>query len=311
MGGIEKKAELGRLAGEYATPVCLLVGTFVFSIVTAFSKGWEQGIFGSLAATCVSTFIATQVPKISIYILRHQFREFFGKCASENRMTLVYPHFVLSSEVSSLIQNAGIETQRIFQKNHVVSNRVYRVDITDAVAVNDIVGLLQIAVFFNDVVGRSPKILADTIAVQEPTDSLISFGFSSNECTHLFLEQSIKSPFFIKHEPDTTLKYREYIDVELDGGEIKSFRSTSDYEIGIIAKFKPSLETDRDVVWFICGGLGAKGTEGAAYYLAKAWRQIYKRAGSDEFLCVLQVRPSAPKLPRLCFFYPQKKGQNP
>jgi hypothetical protein len=221
-------------------------------------------------------------------------------------MPLVYPHFSLSREAAAILDAAGFDCQSVFQKTVPNPNWKHKVDLADAVAVNDIEALLHVSFCFSDVLGSPPKIIPDSAAVLNTTASFLSFGFSSNDLTHLFLENCEHPPFVIRSESDATVRFKEYIDVLLEDGSMQTFRSAQDQQIGVIAKFKPSFETDSEVVWIICGGLGPEATIGAGYYLAHAWRAIYKQVGDAEFLCLVKVPKNAPTLPRCCFLTPKK-----
>lgn len=59
-------------------------------------------------------------------------------------------------------------------------------------------------------------------------------------------------------------------------------------DVGILFRLKNPYHKDDKL--FICAGLGEWGTSGAAYYLFKNWRNLYKRFGSrTNFILVLQV----------------------
>lgn len=59
-------------------------------------------------------------------------------------------------------------------------------------------------------------------------------------------------------------------------------------DIGILMRLKNPYHNDYNL--FICAGLGEWGTSGAAYYLFKNWRKLYKRFGSKtNFVLALRV----------------------
>ena len=61
------------------------------------------------------------------------------------------------------------------------------------------------------------------------------------------------------------------------------------YDYGIILKIHPKQFLNNS--WFLCSGINEWGTSGAAWYLAKHWKKIYKVAKSGNFALVVKVRP--------------------
>ena len=62
----------------------------------------------------------------------------------------------------------------------------------------------------------------------------------------------------------------------------------SDFDYGLILKIKPKQFPDR--TWFTCAGLGEWGTSGAAWYLAKKWKDIHNFAENSAFAIIVRVK---------------------
>jgi hypothetical protein len=61
------------------------------------------------------------------------------------------------------------------------------------------------------------------------------------------------------------------------------------YDYGIILKIHPAQFPKR--TWIACAGCGEWGTSGAAWFLAKKWREIAKRIEtSEQFVCAIEVK---------------------
>ena len=62
------------------------------------------------------------------------------------------------------------------------------------------------------------------------------------------------------------------------------------YDYGIILKIHPQQFRDR--TWFVCAGLDEWGTSGAAWYLAKKWKELYKFAKNSPFAVIVKGKYS-------------------
>lgn len=59
-------------------------------------------------------------------------------------------------------------------------------------------------------------------------------------------------------------------------------------EYGIILKIHPTQFLER--TWIACAGMGETGTSGAAWFLARRWKELEKRAGgADRFFALIAV----------------------
>jgi hypothetical protein len=59
-------------------------------------------------------------------------------------------------------------------------------------------------------------------------------------------------------------------------------------EYGIILKIHPTQFPER--TWIACAGMGETGTSGAAWFLARKWKELEKRAdGAGRFFALIAV----------------------
>jgi hypothetical protein len=135
-------------------------------------------------------------------------------------------------------------------------------------------------------------LLVDSEVVAQCDRSFISFGLSSNDCTHLYIHEAAKP--LIKIVDDE--RGSEFI--RLQNG--REYRSNDQRQYGIILRYSPNPVEHRERRWFICAGLGPVATTGAAWYLAHNWRNLAKTvAGTSDFVAVIWVGPYTDRVPHL------------
>jgi hypothetical protein len=219
---------------------------------------------------------------------RRKFRKLFGNDAPENNYTFVYPDFVVAEEVRNAAFHARIDEQRLFAKSVSLFGNIHRVDIPQVVAMNDIQSLLEVAIAFADVTGQPPPICNDAAAVRDPKRSFISFGFSSNECTLMYLSEH-RHPMFRLHQAPPGMRYGDSITVSDRQGRKERYVSNEHREIGIVMRYKPTFAGCDGIQWWFCAGLGATATIGAGYWLANNWKMLADLVGTRNFIAVLSV----------------------
>jgi pantothenate kinase len=199
-------------------------------------------------------------------------------------MYLVYPDFALSPEVTALIRD--VNPQLVYQKAGSAFDQTHLVDVPRIVADNDLRALAYVAALLGSVCGVSPPIRNDGEAVKHPLDSFVSFGLSSNDCTHMYLQRSDDPCFRIL--PDEMGS--EFLEVRDKEGHWKPARSAErGYYYGLIVKFRPDPEEAPEQCCFLCAGLGPNGTSGAAWFLANRWRRLHKQVGKNAFTALVRV----------------------
>jgi hypothetical protein len=129
------------------------------------------------------------------------------------------------------------------------------------------------------------ELVGDDQAISMSGNSFISFGFSSNDMTFLYLNTD-PSPIF---SINTDNESREFINVKEKNGQDRKFISDNEKQIGIIVKYRPDPKNAPDWVWIICAGLGAVGTPAAAWHLASNWRRYANKYGNKDFIVVIET----------------------
>src|SRR5579864_5579586 len=193
--------------------IVLLVTFFALSFST--SQLVVQGVLAGVASSFMFSLVTYYFDVFVQFMDRRRFQQFFGRMAVSNKLYLVYPTFVLSSEAADALK--PLHTQFIFQKSSPKFSRTYRVDVPHAVAENDLRSLIYLVRLFK----KSPLIRDDSEAVVNPRDSFISIGFSSNECTHMYLQHCEKPMFTIVPDAKGS-EYLTYINATGQKTEVKS-----------------------------------------------------------------------------------------
>ncbi len=221
-----------------------------------------------------------------------EFEEFVGPEIARYGAALVYPTFRLTDEVRTAV--AGLNEQLLYEKEQSPFTRMHRIDVPVAAAVNDMRALVYAVDLFQVHLRVSWTLQTDTDAVRDPARSIISFGLSSNDCTHMYLETADSPLFAIV--PDGLGS--EFLRLA-DGSE---YRSTAGEQFGIVVRARPFPDMP-DRVWFLVSGLGPLGTPGAAWYLAMNWCELHRRAGAADFAAVVKVRRYSEKSAQLQHLY--------
>jgi hypothetical protein len=176
----------------------------------------------------------------------------------------------------------------------------HRVDLPRVLASNDMRALLEVSDIFGGNLSKTCMVV-DRNILDSSDRSFMSFGLSSNDCTHLYLDID-PSPLFEIVEND---EGSEYIRIACDGRE---FRSSTDIQYGIILRYAPDLETLPQRRWFLIAGLGPLGTTAAAKYLSKRWEFLSQSVGSgrSDFLAVVSTCAGSDDYPHLEAIYPRR-----
>jgi len=218
---------------------------------------------------------------------------FFGRELVKKSTHLAYPDFVVHDEVLDILSSRN--KQFIFQKpktSPFKKSREHRVDIECAAATNDIQALLYVSSLFESTHGCQNLIYNDAYMVKHCAHSFISFGLSSNDCTHLYLQQSGTRALFNIVPDEHGSEFLRFTD------GTKCMRS-DEQEFGVIVRYTPDPEEPQRR-WFLVAGLGPSGTTGAAWFLSQNWRRLLKKAGSTKDFCaIVTTQTSSDKAARL------------
>jgi hypothetical protein len=264
----------------------------------------------SVFASIVASFIFLLFLETGIYIktslVKRELKKFFGQNVTKDSISLVYPDFVLSREVEDCIKH--IPTQHRFVKDkEFLGNKGYCSDVPRIVAQNDVKALIYVASLFGSIAQQTPKLLVDHEAVQdrEVDRSFVSFGLSSNYCTHMVREHIMDrieeirdnlrenevapNPLFDIYDPDKPKEPEELWIYKKNSVTPEKLVSKGELQYGMVVRYRPYPVDHPNRYWFLVSGLGHIGTTGAAWYLANKWQKLSRIAGSHDFVAVFKV----------------------
>ncbi|MGW4247972.1 hypothetical protein [Nocardia sp. NPDC004722] len=251
-------------------------------VLEAMFPGWTADMLFQEAA---DRPVAAGRPATHLPEADEGFESFLGSEMVRYGATLVYPTFELARASTQALSEAGIPRQHIFGKPDSVFPAKHRIDVPMALAENDVRGLLYVFSVLQRYTSIDVAIESDRDIVAQCNRPFISFGLSSNDCTHMYLEDSRKPLFTIQDDPESGA-YLEFLELQ-DGNR---YSSTDDTNVGIIARVRPNPELHPERNWIYCAGLGPRGTTGASWYLANYWNTLHEKAGTNDFVAVVKVR---------------------
>ena len=217
---------------------------------------------------------------------------FFGHELVHDRTTLVYPNFVMHDAVCATLKK--LNQQMLYQRpaSRFPNLTTHRIDMPRAVAANDIEALLYVADTFESTPACPNVMLVDRAVVDQCDRSFISFGLSSNDCTHLYIHEH--SHPLVTIVPDGNGS--EFLKLR-NGNE---YHSTAERQYGIILRYSPSPDEYPERRWFLCAGLGPVATPGAAWYLSRQWRNLRTHVPNGRnFVAIVSVGPYTDRSPHL------------
>jgi hypothetical protein len=238
-------------------------------------------------ATLVDVLLVAQ----GVLLSRDRMR-FFGAELVHKETTFVYPNFVLHDDVRLIL--SSYNQQLIFQRplSRFTALTVHRIDVPSLVAVNDIQALLYVSSIFDSNMDSPNVMVVDSKILEDCDRSFISFGLSSNDCTHLYLHES-SAPLFQVIEDGAGSEY-----IKLRSGQ--EYRSTDRRQYGVIVRHAPDLHEAPQRRWMLVAGLGPVGTTGAGWFLARHWQALSKRVPPEcDFVAVISVGSYTDRMPRL------------
>jgi hypothetical protein len=276
---MRKLAWLGRR--EWQVVILGLVASAVLLGIVAITKGTPQSLLVNVAASFLFLTVLRASTLGADEIIGFRRTRFFGAELSRGATVLVYPDFVMNDEVPEILssQNQQLLYKRAASKYK--ASRTCRIDLPRAVAANDIQALLYVSSIF-DATSGSPNVMEVDSAVIDKCDcSFISFGLSSNDCTHLYLDEA-KPPLFDIDDKDPCSDW--FVSLR-DNTE---YRSTKEREFGIIVRHAPAPQDAPSRRWFLVAGVGPAGTTSAAWYLSTHWQQLLRSVGPrNNFVAVI------------------------
>lgn len=246
------------------------------------------GVATSFIFVIILDLLVMTQPKI---IARDRVR-FFGSELAQVETTMVYPDFVLHKDVQQALPEHNL--QLLFQRptSKFTGLAVHHIAVPKVVAANDIQALLYVSNIFDSTTDCPNVIVADGLILQDCDRSFISFGLSSNDCTHLYIHESSKPLFVIVEDAQGS----EYL--RLRNG--KEYRSSRLRQYGVILRHAPDPKEHPDRRWMLVAGLGPVATPGAGWYLSRHWRALARQVPADrDFVAVISVGSYTDRAPRL------------
>lgn len=205
-------------------------------------------------------------------MLSWRYRQVFGKDAFEGNIHLVYA----TLNPPKAVDAAGVPVKYIFSKT---GNDASLFSISEAVSVCEVRAVTYLAesVASNT---RSWVALGSAKELGSKLDlSFISLGVTSNDKTMDLLHND--GNLFVDFKDDRFVSKLSGRTIIAPAPESKKI----DY--GMILKIHPTSARERN--WICSGGYGEWGTSGAAWYLARRWRDIRKKFGNKPFVIFVRV----------------------
>lgn len=202
----------------------------------------------------------------------HSFRDVFGEDIINASFYLVYAEFALRDAMEAdgsparfaFIKPGNIRSEFAFSVQRPISSCEVRAIkyLTEAISKET---------------SMAPILSSDLELTDRLDISFAAFGGGSNYKTNDVLTNSGNDLITLSDYGFVTVLSRKSI-----------LNLTRGFDYGLILKIHPSQFNNR--CWFTCAGIGEWGTSGAAWYLAKKWRDIYDFAGNSPFAIIVRVR---------------------
>ncbi|MCT9929134.1 hypothetical protein N5079_02745 [Planotetraspora sp. A-T 1434] len=272
-----------------AVGLAVAVGLFVFSLRV-------DGAFQELVIGIATSFVFAAMLDLLVVsqgrVLNRARIKFFGHELAREQTTLVYPDFVMHEDVRVTLKTHN--QQMLFQRpnSRFQDLTIHRIDIPRTVAANDVQAMLYVADAFESTLSCPNVMVVDSAIIDACNRSFISFGLSSNDCTHLYVHEDPRPLFEIVDDESGS----EFIRLRTG----KEYASTAKRQYGIILRYSPSPEEHRERRWIIVAGLGPVGTTAAGWYLSRHWRSLAaKIPRSSNFVAVVSTGSYTDRVPHL------------
>lgn len=278
----------------------LLIAAVGFYYSTKVGQPYSEVLTGVASSVLFAAGIDLLLA-LQAYGLHRRQQSMFGRELVRDMTTFVYPDFVMAEETATALAEKNKQLLYRRPRSRFADVTTHRIDLPRVVASNDIRALLYVTDVFRSTSAET-EMLVDRTILDSAERSFISFGLSSNDCTHLYLEVDPDPLFTIVDDNAGS----EFLKVGPDGQE---FRSTPDVQYGLLVRYKPETFVAPDRRWFFVAGLGPLGTTAAAKYLQKHWKYLLKVAGPrDDLLAVVSTGRGSEEFPRLEVLY--TRGDN-
>ena len=206
------------------------------------------------------------VQNIRKRLRRRSFRKVFGDVA-EAEYYLIYGSFLSPSR----------ETVYHKQRPQVPRRSSSATNLTTVHSVSATRSVSYLAFEIGSNSETSPRIISDVDADPLMDISFISIGGLTNHKTVDLLDNEENVFLDFGNESIVSKTSREAIVL-----------ADSEVDYGIILKISPFDNPRR--TWICCAGFGEWGTSGAAWWISRNWRTIYRRAKCKPFACITRTR---------------------
>ncbi|MGW9025642.1 hypothetical protein ACWGQ5_15780 [Streptomyces sp. NPDC055722] len=269
----------------------LLLSAALFTLATQLQSPAMDLVVG-VATSFIFAITLDLLTALQGRIVHRDRIRFFGAELVREQTTMVYPDFVMHDDVARVL--AGENQQMLFQRPDSPFRDLapHRIDIPRTVAANDIQALLYVADAFESTTASPNTMVVDSEIIQDCNRSFISFGLSSNDCTHLYTHEAARPLFSIVEDGQGS----EYLRM-VNG---KEYKTTALKQYGLIVRHTPSPEHYPHRRWFLVSGLGPIGTMSAGWYLSRHWRALAAKVPADRnFVAVVSTGPYTDRVPHL------------
>lgn len=141
--------------------------------------------------------------------------------------------------------------------------------------------------------GRSIPIVTDEQALNRWNGTFLTFGSSDSNIKTYDIETLTEQDYY-----QFTFGPQGYRRITANG---RDFDPSPDKDYGIILKLKNPHSSGH--LLFVCAGFGEWGTSGAAYYLLRRWKELYKKFGTKEFFGLIEVSPGSDESARIIYYF--------
>ena len=235
------------------------------------------------------------------YLFHRRQQLMFGRDLVRGGALFAYPDFIMNEDVATTLAQSNQQMLYRRPRSRYATKITHRIDIPRVVAANDIRALLHVSDIFR-ANATTTQMIVDREILDSAERSFMSFGLSSNDCTHLYLDVD-RNPLF-SIVPDGAGS--EFLRIDCDGSE---FRSSDSVQYGLIVRYSPDIDLAPDRRWFLVAGLGPLGTTSAAKFVARRWEQLLKSVGPrDDFVVIVSTGVGSDDYPRLEAIYRRSRS---
>lgn len=227
------------------------------------------GIASGLLTFCIIGSIRYIISRVK----RRHLRKLFGEdIVSSNAFHLVYAEFVLPKIIDGHLLPAHPFTKPSRETPGISFS------IRNPISSSEVRATKYLAESLFKEKGNTLMLSSDIELLDKLSISFIAFGGPlSNYKTNDVMEN--KGNELIKFDNSKFFSVKSRVEV---------LKPVGRYDYGIILKIHPKQFPEK--TWFACAGLDEWGTSGAAWYLAKKWKELYKFAKNSPFAVIVRVR---------------------